>query len=515
MHFSLVKLNPHPEFPASSFDDAILPLFFAFKRLNFQVEIRINSLHPTAKNIIFGANQYSRLPLENIPRNSIIFNLEQLSSGDTWFTPQYVRLLREFQVWDYSARNCEVLKQRFDVNALHVPLGYVEEMTHITSKQPTYDVLFYGTMNKRRVLLLDKLQKKDVGLYVSSAPLWGAERDAKIAAAALVVNIHYHLPASLEVVRLGYLWANKKAVVSERGSDTEIPAGLETACVYCEYEDIPAQVEFLLHNPTALGKQAEEGFNAFSAVHQADILKGIVGRRTRIPSLPLPERCNQSMLPVPTNMSPRPYLERRSEGVMLKATVDTPLIPVMSQTELDLFTRHIPTTGAVLEFGAGGSTRLFVEHGLDKVYSVESDMNWIRHMLRNPLVRNAFEGGKICFVHSDIGPTGDFGHPTAKEPQACWLDYSRGIWPHITDHVPFVLIDGRFRVACTLQGVLRLPESTRYFIHDFNNRAYYHILLEFLDVLESADTAVVCRAKGPLNLKKLCLTLQEFELDAR
>ena len=200
---------------------------------------------------------------------------------------------------------------------------------------------------------------------------------------------------------------------------------------------------------------------------------------------------------------------------MLKDIADTPLIPVMSQAELNLFTRHIPANGAVLEFGAGGSTRLFVEHGLNKVYSVESDMNWIRHMLRNAVVRNAFEVGKICFVHSDIGPTGDFGHPTTKEPQACWLDYSRGVWPHITDPIPFVLIDGRFRVACTLQGVLRLSQDTTYFIHDFDNRTYYHVLLRFLDVLDSADTAVVCRAKKNVDLRNLSITLQEFELDAR
>ena len=256
MHFSLVKLHPGSSSP-SGLDDAILPFYFAFQRLGFEVEVRLNSLHPKATNILFGANQYSRLPLEGVPRRTIIFNLEQISSGDTWFTPQYVRLLREFQVWDFSVRNCEELKRRFGITAQYVRLGYVEEMTHIPPASPIYDALFYGTINKRRVLLLDRLQKNGVRLYMSSKPLWGAERDAKIAAAALMVNFHYHLPASLEVVRLGYLWANKKAVVSECGLDTEIPSGLETACAYCNYEDIPTKVDSLLRDPAALRKQAE------------------------------------------------------------------------------------------------------------------------------------------------------------------------------------------------------------------------------------------------------------------
>ena len=203
MHFSLVKLNPHPEQSAQSFDDVVRPLFFAFKKLNFEVEIRVNSLHPTAKNIIFGANQYSRLPLETIPRDSIIFNLEQLSSGDIWFTPQYVRMLRQFQVWDYSPRNCAGLKERFGVEAQYVRLGYVEEMTSIVSTSPPiYDVLFYGALNARRVLALRELQRAGIRLYVPNGILFGSERDEKIALSRLVVNIHFYLPATLEVPTL-------------------------------------------------------------------------------------------------------------------------------------------------------------------------------------------------------------------------------------------------------------------------------------------------------------------------
>ncbi len=279
MHFSLVKFHPGPEPAASGFDDAILPLYFGFRRLGFAVEIRVNSLHPTATNILFGVNQYTRLPVEHIPNNTIIFNLEQLSSGDIWFTPQYVRILKEFQVWDYSARNCEGLRRRFGIHARHVRLGYVDEMTRIPAARPAVDVLFYGFLNKRRIEALDKLQRAGTRLFLPSGPLLGEERDRMIAQSALILNIHYHLPASLEVVRLGYLWANRKAVVSECGPDTEIPAGLETACIYSAYEDLVPCVERLLSDGSALRAQAEEGFRSFARLRQADILQEIVGAR--------------------------------------------------------------------------------------------------------------------------------------------------------------------------------------------------------------------------------------------
>ncbi len=288
MHFSLVKLNPVPENP-SCFDDAILPLYFALKKLGFEVETRVNSLHPTAKNILFGANQYARLPLEDIPRNSILFNLEQLSSGDTWFTPRYVEMLRLFPVWDYSARNCAGLASRFGVTATHVPLGYVEEMTRLAqNRHPLYDVLFYGALNERRRTVIEALHKTGARVFLPAGMLAGVERDQLIVQSALVLNVHYYLPASLEVVRLGYLWANKRAVVSEREEHTEIPSGLETACAYAAHEDLVFAAHKLIRDKSARERQAKEGFRAFTALPQSEILKKIVGARKQPAMAPAP-----------------------------------------------------------------------------------------------------------------------------------------------------------------------------------------------------------------------------------
>ena len=280
MHFSLVKLTPGACPSPAGFDDAILPLYFALRELGFEAEVRVNSLHPTARNILFGANQYRRLPLEHIPRGSIIFNLEQLSSGDIWFTPHYVRMLREFQVWDYSRRNCEGLKERFGIGAQHVRLGYMPEMTRIVSPaRASFDALFYGFPNKRRLDVLKELQQFGTRLFLPSCPLMGRERDRAIAHSTLVLNIHYYTPATLEMVRLGYLWANRKAVISECGPDTEIPPGLETACTYCRYEDLVPGTQRLLRDADTRQRQAEKGFRAFSAVSQADVLREILGTR--------------------------------------------------------------------------------------------------------------------------------------------------------------------------------------------------------------------------------------------
>lgn len=53
------------------------------------------------------------------------------------------------------------------------------------------------------------------------------------------------------------------------------------------------------------------------------------------------------------------------------------------------------------------------------------------------------------------------------------------------------------------------------FIHDFWNRTEYHDILQFVDVLDRADTAVVLRQK-PLDSsdwRKLALCLQKYQFD--
>jgi hypothetical protein len=58
-----------------------------------------------------------------------------------------------------------------------------------------------------------------------------------------------------------------------------------------------------------------------------------------------------------------------------------------------------------------------------------------------------------------------------------------------------VLIDGRFRVACALEAVLRCSPDTTLVIHDFWNRPVYHGLLPYLDELERCATIGVFRIR--------------------
>ncbi len=279
MHFSLVKIAPPGFLSAHGFDDVILPLYHAFARLGFRVEMRVNSANPNSVNILFGTCQAPALADAAFPSNSIVFNLEQLASS-AWAGEAYVGHLKRFTVWDYSPRNIARLERDFGLPGVTLMrLGYVPEMTRLRRDFPQdVDLLFYGYANERRKNALDAMVKGGVRLGALSGE-YGAARDQAIARAKIVLNVHYYTPASLEIVRLGYLWANRKAVVSELRDDTELYPGLESACLFSSYDKLRPAVHSLLRDDAARERQGEAGFAAFSAMRQEDFLKEVLGPR--------------------------------------------------------------------------------------------------------------------------------------------------------------------------------------------------------------------------------------------
>jgi hypothetical protein len=276
MHFSLVKIRP---FLFSDCFDDVLPMRHALSSLGFAVEMLVNDVNPRSTNIIFGANKLQGELERRLPRGSIIFNLEQFTAGSRWTTKAYARRLMTFPVWDYSPRNIAWMKDAYGIDAVLVRLGYVPEMTHLDRDSPRdIDVLFYGSMNERREQAIAALQAAGVRVTTLNW-IFGRERDQAISRAKCILNVHYYTPASLEVARLGYLFANRRAVVSERGPEDEVYPELDDACRFCRYEDLTCVTQDILTDDALRVRQEERAFAAFASLDFAHALEAVVGKR--------------------------------------------------------------------------------------------------------------------------------------------------------------------------------------------------------------------------------------------
>ncbi|MEJ5113083.1 O-linked N-acetylglucosamine transferase, SPINDLY family protein [Erwinia billingiae] len=210
-----------------------------------------------------------------------------------------------------------------------------------------------------------------------------------------------------------------------------------------------------------------------------------------------------------SSRTPIPQLESEQETEMGISII--PDMPHMSVDEIALFERYVKQATRYFEFGSGGSSKLAARNNLT-VNGVESDKNWIDTLFE--------ETGQLCKVsYVDIGPTKEWGHPVDDTYKHKFPLYSEAILQH-ADSFDLILVDGRFRVACTLNAISHTLATqhdegqTMIFIHDFWDRQNYHSVLEFLDVVERVDTAGVFKLKNKIDRAKLKQMLNKFKFIA-
>ena len=216
------------------------------------------------QHIVLGSNLLPHYPLP-LASDAILYNLEQVDPGSSWFRPELIDIFRNYMLWDYSTRNAAALKALGVQVARVVPVGYVKELTRLQlAPEPDIDVLFFGSMNPRRQQIIDGMRA--AGLRVDTAiGVYGAERDALIARAKLLLNVHFYEAKVLEIVRISYLLANRCAVLSERGSDPAEDDTLAGGVAFADYQHLVQRARELIDDPAARQRLAQRGFEIISA----------------------------------------------------------------------------------------------------------------------------------------------------------------------------------------------------------------------------------------------------------
>ncbi len=140
--------------------------------------------------------------------------------------------------------------------------------------------------------------------------------------------------------------------------------------------------------------------------------------------------------------------------------------PFMTAGETTLLDGFLKCAEHYVEFGAGGSTCFASRRVKASVTAVDSSQKWL-----DKVASYCAETATQIQPHlvlADIGPTGDWGFPTGTSHMKSWPDYHEAIWQNpATRDTDFFLVDGRFRIACFMQILLRCRPDALIAIHDF------------------------------------------------
>ena len=204
--------------------------------------------------IIFGMNDFSS---QVVPRNYIVYQLEQTTGNDEskWFNQTYLNYLKKaVAVWDYSLINYKNLRQLGITNINYIPIQYMHVVDKIKQKswnKKDIDILFIGSFNDRRSLIIEQLKKKRLNI-VSKNNIWKDEKDDLISRSKIVLNIHYFQQSILETVRLSHLLSNKCIVVSEKSLDPILDKWHQPYVKFAEYDELAEVCEKLLNDHSQL-----------------------------------------------------------------------------------------------------------------------------------------------------------------------------------------------------------------------------------------------------------------------
>lgn len=257
-------------------DEVALSLSCALRRLGAGGKIVTTLFDLRGRTpIILLANVLKGPLIQQVPPNAIIYNLEQVSPDSRWFDRAYLSLLCSLRVWDYYEPNRLRLEELGVRDPKLCPIGYVPELTKIApAVEEDIDVLFYGSFNQRRVDLLRALAKSGLAVIFPTMPVFGIERDQLIARSKIVINIHYFEAMVPEIVRLSYLMANKRCVVSEAA-----PFGLgdlDGGVAEAPYEELVERCQQLVASPDERKAIAAKGFELFSKRDLVSILEPLI-----------------------------------------------------------------------------------------------------------------------------------------------------------------------------------------------------------------------------------------------
>jgi hypothetical protein len=190
-----------------------------------------------------------------------------------------------------------------------------------------------------------------------------------------------------------------------------------------------------------------------------------------------------------------------------------------TEGEIKTFKQRVARSKEMLEFGMGRSTFLAVFSSNAKIYSLDSSKEWVSIMREYKCIRIA-EENKLKLYHVDIGETGAWGKPLETADRANFPKFSADIFTILNDstkRIDTVFVDGRFRVACVLKSILELHENRELtiMVHDFWNRKEYHIILNYLEIIERVDRLGVFKIKPNLSLENLKDDYEEYKYISR
>lgn len=215
--------------------------------------------------------------------------------------------------------------------------------------------------------------------------------------------------------------------------------------------------------------------------------------------------------------------------------------PWLGNRDIEMFYNCLDNAKVYFEYGSGGSTyQALVRKNIEKMYTVENKKKWqktVQKLIKKHLIRPTIkilnkdnmtmvkeqqeQGGArrtAIYIYNKmpIEPK-TLGFPSIQASNQQKINYSDQI-VNLNDEdkklIDLVFIDGRFRAACCLKCYNVIRDDCLIAFDDFLNRDYYHIVLDYFDIINSTEDNRMVILKKKLNKEIPNELIEKYELIA-
>jgi hypothetical protein len=239
----------------SIFEESALCLRNSLRSLGIASEIYINAINHIGFTVYFGAGlSCSQSVFREIASKgkSAIFNLEQLKSRATVVDHTYLQLLLDYPVLDYHSENVNYLRNTFKkIDCFEIPLVPCFDLVDKQSLASwggarQTDLLFYGSLNPRRLEILQQLLKRGFSIEVFTSGIYAKNLTSAILNAKAVLHIHYHETKLFPAARLLQPMILGVPIICEESICSEASQYSGSGITFATHDDFVSACERLL-----------------------------------------------------------------------------------------------------------------------------------------------------------------------------------------------------------------------------------------------------------------------------
>ena len=177
--------------------------------------------------------------------------------------------------------------------------------------------------------------------------------------------------------------------------------------------------------------------------------------------------------------------------------------PVLFDGDDKLFKDLIKKISTYFEYGCGKSTEYAYKYSNCKIYSVDTDLSWVRKIQQ---LTNGKKDTRLNIDWINIGNVEQWGYPLTYAKRKYFFNYANNFYKK-NCKPELVLIDGRLRIFCFLTTIKNAPNGTKIIFDDYTNRPLYHVAEEFSPLIDKCGRQALfevnSKAKNTINNKTL------------